>query len=126
MIKKVAIAVIRRRRLLLVRKKGLKELILPGGKPHKSEPKMKALRRELKEELGISIKSARFIGRFSDRAAGRKSMLVVFLYKGEVAGSIKPQMEIRSAVWVSKRTRQPLSPIIKNRVLPFLIGKGWL
>ncbi len=126
MITKVAIAVIRRRRLLLVRKKSLKELILPGGKPHTGEPKMKALRRELKEELGVSIKSAGFIGRFSDRAAGRKSMLVVFLYKGEITGKPKPQMEIRSAVWVSKNTRQLLSPIIRNRVLPFLEGEGLL
>ncbi len=74
----------------------------------------------------IKIKSARFIGRFSDRAAGSKSMLVVFLYKGEITGNLKPQMEIRSAVWVSKNTRQLLSPIIKNRIIPCLAGEGWL
>lgn len=126
MINKIGLAVIRRRRLLLVRKKGLKELILPGGKPHKAESRMQALQRELKEELGVRIRSARFIGKFSDRAAGSKSKLVIFLYMGEVAGSIKPQMEISSAVWVSGSTRQLLSPIIKNKVLPFLEMKRLL
>ena len=64
-------AVIRddRGRLLTVRKRGTQRFMLPGGKPEPGEDDATALARELREELGVTVISARLLGRFEAEAA---------------------------------------------------------
>ncbi|WP_457489191.1 NUDIX domain-containing protein, partial [Tardiphaga sp. P5_C10] len=52
---KIGLAVTDGARLLLVRKRGGRSYILPGGKPEQGESDFQALAREVEEELGCSI-----------------------------------------------------------------------
>ena len=54
-IQKVGLALVEGDRILLVRKRGSRTYILPGGKPEAGEDDVKALVRELDEELGCQI-----------------------------------------------------------------------
>jgi 8-oxo-dGTP diphosphatase len=58
-------------RLLLVRKRGGKSYILPGGKLEAGENDLDALVREIDEELGCTLdrETIVFLGAFSDIAA---------------------------------------------------------
>ena len=73
------------------------------------------------EELGISLLHAEFIGEFTDIAAGQHDVVKIFLYRAEVSGIPVPQSEIESAFWVEKSTSRPLSPVLKNKIIPYLI-----
>jgi 8-oxo-dGTP diphosphatase len=68
---KVGLAVLEGGRLLVVRKKGTRSYILPGGKPEKGENDFEALAREIEEELGCQLdpQTIVFLGSFSDLAA---------------------------------------------------------
>ncbi len=123
MIIKIGLAVVNRRKILLVRKKGLKELILPGGKPEGAETRIRCLRRELREELGVGIVEPKYLGVFEEKAAGRKDKVRIFLYYGKIIGNPKPSGEIVALRWFGRKSKYHLSPILKNRIIPFLIGK---
>ena len=114
------------KKILLVKKKGLDELILPGGKPEGAETDVDALKRELKEELGVSLSSANFIGEFSDIAADRTDLVVVRLYLSKVLGNMSPHAEIEGYFWVGKNSGYNLSAVVKNKIFPFLLDNGLL
>ncbi|MBI2134327.1 NUDIX domain-containing protein [Candidatus Woesearchaeota archaeon] len=120
MIVKVAIAVIRSNRLLLVRKRGLRALILPGGKPERGESRVDALRRELKEELDVKVGKLSYAGKFIDAAAGMKGDVMILLYFGSIIGAPKPSSEIKAIVWHGLAGRHLLSPVVRNKIIPFL------
>ena len=58
----VRAVILKRGEILLCRSKGGRHYFLPGGLVEFNEPAKKALARELKEELNISIKEMFFIG----------------------------------------------------------------
>jgi 8-oxo-dGTP diphosphatase len=124
-ITKIGLAVMDRGRVLLVKKKGSDFLILPGGKPEKSETDAQALSRELEEELGCHVVSDQltFLGTFSDEAAGMPGVKVTIrLYAGSVIGTPIPHAEIESIVWwvATEQRHSVLAPSLKNSILPFL------
>jgi 8-oxo-dGTP diphosphatase len=126
-ITKIGLAVMDGNRVMLVKKRGSNFLILPGGKPEKSETDVQALSRELEEELGCYLVSDQltFLGTFSDEAAGMPGVNVTIrLYAGSVVGTPIPQAEIESIVWwVATEQHNPeLAPSLKNSILPFLNG----
>lgn len=49
-------------RVLLCRQRGLSRSFLPGGHVESGEGAEEALRREFREELGVSLQSVRFLG----------------------------------------------------------------
>ncbi len=123
MIYKIGLAVIRKKRLLLVKKKGLEDLILPGGKPEKGETRIGALKRELLEELKVIVDSARYVGFFEDVAAGKNETVRIFLYLGELKGKPRPSAEISGIKWYGLKSRLLLSPVLKNKIVPFFVKK---
>jgi ADP-ribose pyrophosphatase YjhB (NUDIX family) len=87
--------------VLLIRQKAGKKLwTLPGGKARCEEALKEALRRELKEEIGLTVTSAKVIDLF-DRPV-RCALAVLFqtkLRKGRLKLGVN---EIQSAAFVSK------------------------
>ena len=122
-IEKVGLAVLDGERLLVVRKRGGRLFILPGGKPEGAETATQTLVRELDEELGCKVDAPHLLGTFMDKAAGNDdAVVVVRLYGGSLVGEPVPQAEIEEAAWVNIRrpTSLPLAPSILNFILPYL------
>jgi 8-oxo-dGTP diphosphatase len=120
MIRKIGLAAIEKNKILLVKKKGLAELIMPGGKIEPGETAEQCLRREIKEELEADICELAFLGTFEDKASGRDDAVSIALYAGKIKGPIKASNEIESYVWYGLGSNEKLSPIVKNKILPFL------
>ncbi len=122
-LQKIGLATIEGDRLLVVRKKGTRAFILPGGKPEGAEHDLDALSREVNEELGCSIANVRFEGAFTDAAAEIPDTIVtVRLYAGELIGHPHPASEIEELAWVplTGSCDLPLAPSLTNKILPHL------
>ena len=76
-------------------------LALPGGHKRKSESAQKALIREIREELKIHIKSAKYIGMFKDIDPTSKQLYHhhAFICK-EWKGKIKKTAEQEAVKWI--------------------------
>lgn len=129
-VRKVGLALVEGGRILLVRKRGSKTYILPGGKPEAGEDDVRALVRELDEELGceIDLSSVIFLGSFSDRIADEDNATVtVRLYSARLIGTPSPHAEIEEMMWVRpSHDDLPLAPSLTNKIIPYLISKGRL
>lgn len=128
---KIGLAITEMGRLLVVRKKGTKSFILPGGKPEKGEDDLQALSREVEEELGCSLnpQTVSFLGSFSDTAADlHNTTVTVRLYTAELIGEPSPRAEIETIKWYSPSVDRDeiLAPSIQNQILPFLRDRRWL
>jgi 8-oxo-dGTP diphosphatase len=128
---KIGLAVTDGARLLLVRKRGGRSYILPGGKPERGEDDFQALAREIDEELGCGIdaSSVYYLGAFSDVAADLENTVVtVRLYAARLTGSPAPTSEIEQLEWFSPHvaSRITLAPSLQNQIVPFLCAQGHL
>lgn len=117
-------------RLLLVKKRGGSLYILPGGKPEPGEDDIKALDRELNEELGCRFHAdtIEFLGSFSDAAAELLNTIVtVRLYSARLLGNPMPMSEIETLKWFSpdEDGLTCLAPSLRNRIVPFLRRAGY-
>lgn len=110
-------------RLLLVRKTGTKWFMQAGGKIEDGENALSALRRELSEEIGLTLgdEELRYLGRYSAPAANEPDFAVeAEVYHVRVQHVPKTQSEIEEAVWVSyaEATAMPLAPLTREHILP--------
>lgn len=110
-------------RTLLVRKRGTRAFMQPGGKIEAGEPAIQALARELHEELGLVIEpqAAQFLGEFSAMAANEPGFEVVCqLYRLDVQSDVVPAAEIEEAVWVdaSEVDHLHLAALTRDSILP--------
>jgi 8-oxo-dGTP diphosphatase len=122
-IMKYALLVVKDNKILLQQEEKIDKLLLPGGKPNKGEDYLKCLRREIKEEINAEIieETLRQLGKFEDIAADGTSILTVELYLGELKTKPKPSSEVKRLVWFGlKSDFNKLSPIIRNKVMPYL------
>lgn len=110
-------------RVLLVRKRGTRAFMQPGGKFLAAESHLDALGRELAEELCCSIQagSAEFLGTFTAPAANEVGRVVeAALYRVELVGVVRCAAEIEEIVWLDAMA--PLSielaPLTRDTVLP--------
>jgi len=130
LIHKSALVIVKDNKLLVVRKRGTKEWLMPGGKPMGRESAAVALRREIKEELDceIEVGSITQIGDFEDYTADRKARVAIKLFLGKIVGTPKPSSEIEELIWISLKDvgNSKVTPIIKNEIMPFLVESGIL
>ncbi|MFK0089367.1 NUDIX domain-containing protein [Pseudomonas sp. NPDC090755] len=110
-------------RTLLVRKRGTKAFMQPGGKIEADEQPVSALARELFEELGLVIdpQDARHLGQFSAPAANEPGFEVqAELFQVHTVMPVEPAAEIEEAVWVSARKplNLELAPLTRDLILP--------
>ena len=122
---KIVAAVIRDHagRVLLVRKRGTKAFMQPGGKLDAGEDDITALSREISEELGCVLDPASVLplGEFDAVAANEPGFRVkANLYRVDVTGEISPSREIDEAIWVDPASPPDihLAPLTRDHVLP--------
>jgi 8-oxo-dGTP diphosphatase len=109
--------------VLLVRKRGTKAFMQPGGKRDRGESDLAALSREIVEELGCCVdqRTARALGVFDCASANEPGFaLRAAVYAVAVEGPVAPQAEIDQIVWVDPRALPdlPLAPLTRDHVLP--------
>lgn len=117
-IRKVAWLRIWRRELLMVRNHGSVDLIHPGGKVKPSESKIKALTREIKEELGVRLRRSTIEYVFTlevELTAGKHKgkLLRSDFYFADYRGRMRAQREVAERAWVRSNTRRRLTAMSK-------------
>src|SRR5215470_9787977 len=110
-------------RVLLVRKRGTRAFMQPGGKRDPGEDDVTALSREITEELGCGVvaDSIRPLGEFDAVAANEPGFRVqASLYGIEVTGEITPSREIDETIWIDPAAPSDivLAPLTRDHVLP--------
>lgn len=102
-------------RVLSTRSRGKDTFYLPGGKREPGETDHGALRRELNEELTISLieGTIRFFGEFRAQAHGHPDGVTVVMrcYRAEYTGTPQPASEIEEVAWLGYAGRNISSPV---------------
>ena len=132
MIDKVGAIILKSKKILVVRKHtkdNRLEYILPGGKREKGETDEETLRRELKEELKVSLINYKYFNTFSDISVFENIPITVQVYYAEIEGEISPQNEIKDYIWIDKdyeRSNIKLGSILSKYIIPSMIKEGLL
>lgn len=112
-------------RMLVVRKRGSAMFMKPGGKREAGEDDLTALARELDEELGCRLVSARLLGDFEAPAANEPGFTVrAATYLAVVEGAVSVQAEIEELAWIDPAAPGdvPLAPLMRS-VLAALLAR---
>ena len=117
-----------RRRLLLVRKRGTKAFMQPGGKLEPGETDLQALSREVREELGCGflLSRAKFLGVFVSAAPNEPGCGgEAALYRVTITEAVIPATEIGEAIWIlpSDADEIELAPLTRQFVLPMVCAQ---
>lgn len=104
-------------RVLLVRHTYDKYWYLPGGGMKRGEPADAALKRELREELGIAaLAIERLHGTFTSTFEGKRDTIAVFVARAETIGA-RQRLEIAAAGWFALDALPPeISPATARRI----------
>lgn len=115
-------------RLLVVRSRNKKAFYLPGGKIEPGESPVDALRREVREELGIELTSPEVLKRYVAPAygEGEGAMVDMTCFTAELQGTPQPTSEIAELTYVTRgeyREHAETAPAI-HEVLSDLVASG--
>jgi 8-oxo-dGTP diphosphatase len=124
----VAAAVVEDRRLLLVSKRQAPDIFyLPGGKRDAGEDDLACLRRELDEELGVTVIDPvpwREVVAPAALEPGRELRMRVFLAR--LGGRPAPSAELARLLWWRRKDPTRLAPALEQHVIPGLTAAGLL
>jgi 8-oxo-dGTP diphosphatase len=113
-------------RALVVRKRGTRMFMQPGGKPEAGESAAQALKRELLEEIGAVVdeRDLRPLGTFTTAAAnepGHRVVAEAFAVALE-AEDVRIAAEIEEARWITADDAETvlLAPLSRDLLLPLV------
>lgn len=109
-------------RLLLVRKRNTRAFMLPGGKREPGESAHEALRRELQEELELSLPADALspLGSFRAAAANEPDTWVeAQVFVARLEQPVAPAAELEELAWLAPGQPLPdtLAPLLREQVL---------
>lgn len=112
-------------RLLLVRKRNTRAFMLPGGKREPGESAHEALRRELLEELELSLPAEALspLGSFRAAAANEPDTWVeAQVFVARLEQPVAPAAELEELAWLAPGQPLPdsLASLLREQVLPAL------
>ncbi|WP_271411452.1 NUDIX hydrolase [Pseudomonas sp. Q1-7] len=115
-------------RLLLVRKRGTRALMLPGGKREADESPLQALQRELWEELQLRLEASALtpLGRFRAPAANEADTWVdADIFVARLPRAVHAAAELEELAWLEPGAPHPenLAPLLRDHVLDALAGR---
>ena len=114
-----------RGRLLLVRKRGTRFFMLPGGKHEPGEDALTALQRELHEELELRLDTGALqpLGQFQAPAANEAdTWLQADIFRAALPHAVQAAAELEELRWLDTTLPLPddLAPLLREQVLPAL------
>lgn len=128
-IRKVALAVFKDKKMLQVRSQPEVFYSL-GGKVEEGESEIECLKREVMEEVGCKVdeSSLRFLHEFEDVAHGKDNTLVnIRMYGGKLIGKPRPSAEVVEIRFFD--TNSPkihISEIAQRKIFPWLKKNGFI
>ena len=125
--RKVAnVAIIRDNRVLLVQEKDRAAWTFPGGGIEAHESDEACLHRELREELeGVESAAFSFFTFFYGTSAASGDSILIFLYRADVSGYLRPGQDVSRIAWVTADTGYPVTEATKS-FLRALKDRGYL
>lgn len=126
---RVSAIIIDNKKILMLLGKGYPELWTPGGKIEVNERDEDCLRRELHEEIGVTLQAATFFKEYSTYSFYDPAVpLIERVYLAKVTGELKPAAEIESIYWYTKEdlknSELPIITFTRETLLPELINEG--
>ena len=113
--------------VLLVRKRGTKMWMNPGGKPEPGEDARQCAVREVREELGLELDPDRLVSleKHTAQAANEPGFNVVancFVWPDPIPETTGPHAEISEVRWndMSNLDDETLSPLLVQEIYPLL------
>ncbi|WP_053739384.1 NUDIX domain-containing protein [Nocardia sp. NRRL S-836] len=115
-------------RLLVVRSRDKKAFYLPGGKIEPGETPVEAVRREVREELGVELDRPEVLKRYVAPAygEGEGAMVDMTCFTAALESTPRPTGEIAELTWVTRaeyRAHAETAPAI-HEVLADLVASG--
>ena len=122
--RKVAAAIIREGKILLVRKRGSNIFISPGGKVEDMESDIQCLERELREELTIEIVGVSYLLKATHKSSLENDLIDISVYIVNIVGTPIANAEIEELIWVgSDYINAPIKigSVFAEEVIPNLV-----
>lgn len=120
-IHKVTALIIQDRRLLVVRKGTSATFVSPGGNPAPGENNPEVtLRRALQEELSTTVARVKPFRVFTEKASTGNAQVFLDSYLVRLASPPREGPQVAELAWIASNSAKPLSPIVKEHVLPAL------
>lgn len=126
MIKRVGAIIVHDKKLLVVREKERTTFISPGGSRKRGETAEQTLKRELKEELGVDVASWEHFATLYGTTIQTQVPLENAFYVAQITGDPAPAMEIEDMAWITRELEVPISPMLREQLLPMLKERGLL
>lgn len=96
---------------------------LPGGALEYGETALTGIKREVKEETGLTLENIKFLGYFDEIIPEMKNHSVVLIYSGKTNGTPKMQKsEVQELKWFTKEETDRLDIAYRHKEI---IEKYW-